>query len=82
MAVPLDVAVQIYIELKVRDFIRQGGSRFEQNGSHRHYKHSSKPNVVGVPGHLGDDFPMGTLRSMFKATGLEKSNEREIHGAV
>ena len=39
--------------------------------SHRHYKHPSKPNVVTIPGHLGDELPKGTLKSIFRAAGLE-----------
>jgi hypothetical protein len=32
---------------------------------------NTKPNVVTVPGHSGDDVPVGTLRSVLKAAGLE-----------
>lgn len=34
-------------------------------------KHASKPNVVTVPGQPGDDLPVGTLKSILKAAGLE-----------
>lgn len=40
-------------------------------GSHRHYKHPSKPNVVTIPGHLGDELPKGTLKSILKAADME-----------
>lgn len=39
--------------------------------NHRHYKHRSKPNVVTIPGHVGDDVPTGTLKSILKAAALE-----------
>jgi predicted RNA binding protein YcfA (HicA-like mRNA interferase family) len=62
--------------VKVRDVIRlieaDGWKHVRTTGSHRHYKHESKPNVVTVPGHPGDDVPTGTLKSVLKAAGLEK----------
>ena len=61
--------------MKVRDVIRMiendGWRHVRTNGSHRHYKHPSKPNVVTIPGHPGDDLPAGTLKSILKAAGLE-----------
>ncbi|MGO9894324.1 MAG: type II toxin-antitoxin system HicA family toxin [Bryobacteraceae bacterium] len=33
---------------------------------------ASKPDVVTIPGHPGDDVPAGTLKSIQKAAGLEK----------
>ena len=63
---------------KVRDLMRlaqsDGWVHVRTTGSHRHYKQASKPNVVTmtVPGHLDDDVPAGTLKSILKATGLEK----------
>ncbi|HEY1207157.1 MAG TPA: type II toxin-antitoxin system HicA family toxin [Bryobacteraceae bacterium] len=38
-----------------------GWRHVRTTGSHRHYKHPSKPNVVTIPGHAGDDVPVGTL---------------------
>lgn len=47
--------------VKVRDLIRliqsDGWRQVRTTGSHRHFKHSEKPNVVTVSGHLGDDMP-------------------------
>ena len=61
--------------LKVRDLIRlvesDGWRQVRTTGSHRHFKHPSKPNVVTIPGHPGDDIPVGTLKSILKAAGLE-----------
>jgi predicted RNA binding protein YcfA (HicA-like mRNA interferase family) len=61
--------------VKVRDVIRlvesDGWRHVRTTGSHRHYKHSSKPNVVTIPGHLGDELPKGTLKSILKAADLE-----------
>lgn len=41
-------------------------------GSHRHFKHSRRPNVVTIPGHPGDDVPVGTMKSILRAAGLEE----------
>lgn len=48
-----------------------GWRHVRTTGSHRHYKHSSKPNVVTIPGHPGDDLPKGTLKSILKAADIE-----------
>ena len=61
--------------VKVRDLMRlvgaDGWQHVRTTGSHRH-RHPSKPNVVTIPGHPGDDLPTGTLKSIQKAAGLEK----------
>jgi predicted RNA binding protein YcfA (HicA-like mRNA interferase family) len=61
--------------VKVLDIVKlienDGWRQVRTTGSHRHFKHSCKPNVVTVPGHPGDDLPMGTLKSILKAAGLE-----------
>jgi predicted RNA binding protein YcfA (HicA-like mRNA interferase family) len=63
-------------EVKVRDLMKlveaDDWRHVRTTGSHRHYKHPSKPNVVTIPGHPGDDVPAGTLKSILKAAGLEK----------
>jgi predicted RNA binding protein YcfA (HicA-like mRNA interferase family) len=41
-------------------------------GSHRQYKHSSKPGRVTVPGKPSDDLAPGTLNSILKQAGLKK----------
>jgi len=38
-------------------------------GSHRQYKHGTKPGRVTVPGKPSDDIAPGTLNSIFKQTG-------------
>lgn len=61
--------------MKVREVIRKienDGWVFDsQKGSHRQYKHPSKPGKVTIPGNLGDDVPTGTLRSILRQAGLE-----------
>ncbi|MFY9554375.1 MAG: type II toxin-antitoxin system HicA family toxin [Blastocatellia bacterium] len=41
-------------------------------GSHRQYKHATKPGRVTVPGKSNDDLPPGTLNSILKQAGLKK----------
>jgi len=38
-------------------------------GSHRQFKHKSKPGRVTVPGKPGDDLAPGTLNSIYKQAG-------------
>jgi predicted RNA binding protein YcfA (HicA-like mRNA interferase family) len=40
-------------------------------GSHRQYKHQTKPALVTVPGKLSDDLAPGTLSSILKQAGLK-----------
>jgi predicted RNA binding protein YcfA (HicA-like mRNA interferase family) len=40
-------------------------------GSHRQFKHASKPGRVTVPGKPGDDLAPGTLNSILKQAGLK-----------
>jgi len=41
-------------------------------GSHRQYKHPSKPGVVTVAGKPSLDVPPGTLNAILKQAGLKK----------
>ncbi len=40
-------------------------------GSHRQFVHPHKGMVVTVPGHLGKDVPVGTLKAILRSVGLE-----------
>lgn len=40
-------------------------------GSHRQFKHPTKPGRVTVSGHLADDMPRGTLVSVKRQAGLK-----------
>ena len=61
--------------VKVRDLLRliesDGWRHVRTTGSHHHFKHSSKPNVVTVPGNPGDDIPIGTLKAILRSAALE-----------
>ena len=60
--------------MKVRDVIRMveadGWRLVNREGSHRQYKHPSKPGKVTIAGHPSVDMPKGTLRSVLKQAGL------------
>jgi len=62
--------------VKVRDVIRlieaDGWRIVVTEGSHRQFKHRTKPGRVTVSGHLGDDMPKATLASVLRQAGLKK----------
>jgi predicted RNA binding protein YcfA (HicA-like mRNA interferase family) len=61
--------------MKVREVIRllqdDGWLQVRQRGSHRQFKHSTKPGLVTVAGHPGDDLAPGTLNSVLRQAGLK-----------
>lgn len=62
--------------MKVRDVITaleaDGWYLSRTKGSHRQFKHASKPGCVTVAGKLSDDLAPGTLNSIAKQSGLEE----------
>jgi predicted RNA binding protein YcfA (HicA-like mRNA interferase family) len=62
--------------MKVRDAIRlieeDGWLHVATRGSHRQYKHPSKPGRVTVAGKPSDDLAPGTLNSILKQAGLKE----------
>jgi predicted RNA binding protein YcfA (HicA-like mRNA interferase family) len=61
--------------MKIRDVLKMlegdGWSVVRQRGSHRQFKHASKPGLVTVAGNPGDDVAPGTLNSILKQAGLK-----------
>jgi predicted RNA binding protein YcfA (HicA-like mRNA interferase family) len=61
--------------MKVRDVMRllatDGWVQVAQKGSHRQFKHPTKPGKVTVPGKISDDLPTGTYKSILRQAGLE-----------
>ncbi|MHB1022262.1 MAG: type II toxin-antitoxin system HicA family toxin [Acidobacteriaceae bacterium] len=61
--------------MKVRDVIRlveeDGWYQVAQRGSHRQFKHPSKPGRVTIAGHPAVDMDRGTCNSILKQAGLK-----------
>ena len=62
--------------MKVRDVLillhEHGWHLVAMQGSHRQYKHPTKPGRVTIAGHPNDDLAPGTLNSVFKQAQLQK----------
>jgi len=61
--------------VKVGEVLRMlnadGWSLVATRGSHRQFKHATKPGRVTVPGKPSDDLALGTLNSILKQAGLK-----------
>jgi len=61
---------------KVRDIIKRleadGWVLVRQTGSHRQFRHESKPGTVTVPGHPGTELPLRTVASTYRQAGLRR----------
>jgi predicted RNA binding protein YcfA (HicA-like mRNA interferase family) len=61
--------------MKIRDIIkmleRDGWVLVAQKGSHRQFKHPTKPGRVTVAGKPSDDLASGTLNSVLRQAGLK-----------
>ncbi|WP_048127975.1 MULTISPECIES: type II toxin-antitoxin system HicA family toxin [unclassified Methanosarcina] len=61
--------------MKVREVIKlleaDGWYLVATKGSHRQYKHPTKPGRVTIAGHSGDDLAPGTLNSILKQAQLK-----------
>lgn len=61
--------------MKIRDVIKliraNGWQQVGQRGSHRQFKHRSRPGRVTIAGAPSDDLAPGTLNSILKQAGLK-----------
>lgn len=61
--------------MKVKDAVKlieaDGWYLHSTRGSHRQYKHPTKPGRVTVPGKASADLPQGTLSSILRQAGLK-----------
>lgn len=61
--------------MKVREAIKMveadGWCMVATRGSHRQYKHPSKPGRITIAGNPGDDLAVGTVNSIRKQAGLK-----------
>lgn len=62
--------------MKVKDLIKHveadGWVQARQRGSHRQFKHPTKPGTVTVSGKPNIDVPPGTLNNVLKQAGLKR----------
>ena len=62
--------------LKVSEIVRllerDGWQMRRVRGSHRQFRHPTKPGVVTVAGKPSTDVPLGTERSIFRQAGIER----------
>jgi predicted RNA binding protein YcfA (HicA-like mRNA interferase family) len=62
--------------MKVRELITlieaDGWFEVRTKGSHRQFRHPTKPGTVTVAGKPGTDVPPGMLNSVLKQAGLKK----------
>lgn len=62
--------------MKVSEVLRMlhddGWYQVATRGSHRQFKHSTKPGRVTIAGKPSDDLAPGTLNSILKQSGLKK----------
>ena len=54
----------------IRKLEADGWREVRQTGSHRHFRHPEKPGTATVP-HPKKDLPVGTLKSIVKASGVK-----------
>jgi predicted RNA binding protein YcfA (HicA-like mRNA interferase family) len=61
--------------MKVKDVIKMleedGWQLVRTKGSHRQFKHPTKPGTVTIAGKLSLDMPAGTLNNVLKQAGLK-----------
>jgi predicted RNA binding protein YcfA (HicA-like mRNA interferase family) len=67
--------------MKVRDVIKlieaDGWYFLRQKGSHRQYRHATKPGKVTIAGKPSDEMAPGTLGSVFRQAGIDQDEEKE-----
>jgi predicted RNA binding protein YcfA (HicA-like mRNA interferase family) len=67
--------------MKVHDAIKlieaDGWYLVATKGSHRQYKHPTKPGRVTIAGHPSDDLAPGTLNSILKQAQLKRPENSE-----
>ena len=72
----LSMAYFICIIMRIKDIIKliekDGWYLHSTRGSHRQYKHPTKPGRVTIAGKLSDDIAPGTLNSILKQAQLKE----------
>lgn len=62
--------------MKVKELINQlqedGWYLARTRGSHRQFKHRTKPGIVTIAGKMSAEMPSGTLNAILKHAGLKR----------
>jgi predicted RNA binding protein YcfA (HicA-like mRNA interferase family) len=62
--------------VKVKELVaaieHDGWTLARTKGSHRQFRHPTKPGTVTIAGHANVDMPPGTVNSVLKQAGLKK----------
>ena len=70
------ISCTVQLAMKVKELIKliesDGWVQVRMKGSHRQFKHRSKPGKVTVAGKFNVDIPPGTLHSALRQAGLSK----------
>jgi predicted RNA binding protein YcfA (HicA-like mRNA interferase family) len=65
-----------FTPVKVREIVREleeeGWLQTRQAGSHRQFRHPTKPGTVTVPGRMGDELAKGTVGSIVRQARLAR----------
>ncbi|MDR3719469.1 MAG: type II toxin-antitoxin system HicA family toxin [Bryobacteraceae bacterium] len=61
----------ITVRQLIRLLERNGWIQLRVKGSHRQFRHFSKPLVITVPGNEGRELASGTLNDILKKAGLK-----------
>lgn len=62
---------------KAIEIVESDGWYFvRQRGSHRQFKHRSKPGKVTIPGHLSDDLKIKTWKGILDQAGVREEDLR------
>lgn len=64
--------VVVKVRELVRELEREGWVQIRQVGSHRQFRHPTKPGTVTVPGSRGDELAKGTVGSVVRQAGLPR----------
>lgn len=61
------------VDEAIRMIDKDGWYRVAMRGSHRQYKHPTKPGRVTIAGKLSDNIAPGTLKSILRQAGLKET---------
>jgi predicted RNA binding protein YcfA (HicA-like mRNA interferase family) len=70
--IPACYAFAVQVSEILRMLQQDGWALIASRGSHRQFKHASKPGRVTVPGKPSDDLAPGTQNSILKQAGLKQ----------